>query len=397
MAAVIALTDATVRADPSLRVPSPPPVSGDHEAVISEYFSALGKEDYATTLQISKRLADQGDADGEDWLADAYRSGNGVPKNATEAARLYRTAAMGGDSTAAESLGELYEKGEGVPKDERAAARWYLVAAAQLDFEAYYQLGRMYEDGRGVPKDWGKAVIYLKASIPVESGTAADIGMLYHYGGPGLAKDFPASLKWLRAGANAGDPTSKFFLAYMYEEGEGTAVDYAEAMKRYAEVAGEEGVNPLLEGWAQQRIGRLYEFGKGVDRDPIEAARWYRKGAEHGDGGAQGLLAKDYWFGTGVPQDYSEAVRLARRAADQGDSLGQLLLGNAYAAGTGLPRNLTLAHMWFNLSSAAADTPEQAQLAARLRDQTAAQMTPAQVAEAQRLAHEWKPASTDHP
>ena len=47
--------------------------------------------------------------------------------------------------------------------------------------------------------------------------------------------------------------------------------------------------------------------------------------------------------------------------------------------------------MWFNLAAAAAFTVEKPNPAAENRDRVAARMTPAQVAEAQRIAREWKP------
>jgi transposase len=50
-----------------------------------------------------------------------------------------------------------------------------------------------------------------------------------------------------------------------------------------------------------------------------------------------------------------------------------------------LTRDVT-AHMWFNLAAASGFSE-----AARNRDTLARQMTPAQIAEAQKLAREWKP------
>jgi hypothetical protein len=47
---------------------------------------------------------------------------------------------------------------------------------------------------------------------------------------------------------------------------------------------------------------------------------------------------------------------------------------------------MSSAHKWFNLAAAAGN-----QDALHDRDVTAHQMTPAQIAEAQRLAREWKP------
>jgi uncharacterized protein len=85
-------------------------------------------------------------------------------------------------------------------------------------------------------------------------------------------------------------------------------------------------------------------------RDFVEAAKWYRKGAEQGDTFTQGVLGERYEEGRGVPQDY------------------------------------VLAHMWLNL--AARDGSEDSK---RKRDKLAAKMTRDQIAEAQRLAREWKP------
>jgi TPR repeat protein len=57
-----------------------------------------------------------------------------------------------------------------------------------------------------------------------------------------------------------------------------------------------------------------------------------------------------------------------------------------YLKGRGVPQDYVLAHMWFNLS-AAQNHPR----AVTDREQVEKLMTPAQIAEAQKLAQEWKP------
>jgi hypothetical protein len=47
--------------------------------------------------------------------------------------------------------------------------------------------------------------------------------------------------------------------------------------------------------------------------------------------------------------------------------------------------------MWLNLAAAAIPTAELPNVAAAYRDEAAEKMTPEQVAQAQRLAREWKP------
>jgi uncharacterized protein len=73
-------------------------------------------------------------------------------------------------------------------------------------------------------------------------------------------------------------------------------------------------------------------------------------------------------------------------AAEQGLDTAQHNLGVAYATGRGVPQNYVRAHMWFNLASAQGDKG-----AAKARDSLARVMTPDQIAEAQKLAAEWKP------
>ena len=91
------------------------------------------------------------------------------------------------------------------------------------------------------------------------------------------------------------------------------------------------------------------------------------------------------------PQDYAEAVKGYRKAADQGDAEAQLNLGVSYASGQGVPQDYVEAHKWSNLSAASATDKEIRDTATHNRDFIASKMTADQVAEAQKLAREWKP------
>ena len=63
-------------------------------------------------------------------------------------------------------------------------------------------------------------------------------------------------------------------------------------------------------------------------------------------------------------------------------------LGEAYARGRGVLQDYVEAHKWLNLAAARLAGGAQDQAAA-LRDEVAAHMTPAQIADAQRQAREW--------
>lgn len=85
--------------------------------------------------------------------------------------------------------------------------------------------------------------------------------------------------------------------------------------------------------------------------------------------------------------DHSEAVRSWRVIAEKGDADAQYNLGVMYAVGNGVPQDYVLAHMWFNLAAAQGDAD-----AAKVRVAITRRMTQEQVAEAQRMAREWRPA-----
>jgi uncharacterized protein len=146
-------------------------------------------------------------------------------------------------------------------------------------------------------------------------------------------------------------------------------------------------------------------FAGSVAAGPFEdAAAAYRKGdyaaalgiirplAEEGNVAAQFNLGVMYQLSHGVPQDNEAAVSWYRKAAEQGLAEAQYNLGVMYANGEGVAQDYAAAHMWFNLAAASRNKN-----AVKARDIVAAQLTPAQIAEAQKLAREWKPTSTSAP
>src|SRR6266849_4970708 len=123
--------------------------------------------------------------------------------------------------------------------------------------------------------------------------------------------------------------------------------------------------------------------------DYATAIRLWRPLADKGEVEAQYNLGGMYDKGQGVTRDYAIAVSWYRRAAGQGNTAAQLNLGVMYDNGWGVRQNHVIAHMWFSLAAAMGDRD-----AARNRDIAAAKLTPAQIAEAQRLIREWEPDST---
>ena len=118
--------------------------------------------------------------------------------------------------------------------------------------------------------------------------------------------------------------------------------------------------------------------------------KWYRKAADQGVAQSQFNLGIHYHQGKGVPQNDAEAVKWYRKAAEQGNAPAQALLGIAYDSGRGVPQNYVQAHMWLNLAASRSSGKDR-DIAVRTREIVASAMNPQQIAEAQKLASEWKP------
>ena len=136
---------------------------------------------------------------------------------------------------------------------------------------------------------------------------------------------------------------------------------------------------------SQYKLAIAYDEGLGVPKNYAQAFKWYRLAAEQGHAHSQFRVGDMYESGHGVAKNDVEAVKWFRKAADQGLANAQGMLGIMYAKGQGVPRDYVLAYMWLDLATAGR------QGAAQFRDAVAQHMTPAQVAEAQKLAREWKP------
>jgi TPR repeat protein len=120
--------------------------------------------------------------------------------------------------------------------------------------------------------------------------------------------------------------------------------------------------------------------------DYATALRLFRLLAHQGDPNAQYRLGLMYERGQSVPQDSAEAAAWYRRAADQGLKTAQWTLGSMYQIGSGVEQDYVKAYMWYYLSATQGwRGPE------FLRAQLEKVMTPDQIAEAQKLAREWKP------
>lgn len=192
--------------------------------------------------------------------------------------------------------------------------------------------------------------------------------------------DYATALREWQPLAEQEDIQAQALLGLLYANGEGVPQDYKKAAQWYEKAAAQGNA------MAQLNLGSRYFKGEGVPQDYKKAAQWYEKAVAQGNAGAQFNLGVMYFLGQGVPQDYAKARKLYEKAAAQGNADAQYNLGVVYFKGQGVPQDYVQAHMWFNLAAANGD-----KTVVDLRNALANQMTPTQIAEAQKLAREWKP------
>jgi hypothetical protein len=216
-------------------------------------------------------------------------------------------------------------------------------------------------------------VIALFLMAPVAAGPFEDAAAADAKG------DYATVLRLMRPLADHGVANAQGTLGNLYAKGQGVQQDYVEAMRWYRLAADQGNSN------AQANLGVMYDTGKGVPQDYQEAVKWYRLAADQSNALAQCNLGLMYARGQGTAQNYAEAVNWLGKAAQQGDATAQYNLGIMHAAARGVPQDYVRAHLWFSLAA-----EQKYPNAIQNRDRAAQLMTQEQLAQADRLAREWR-------
>lgn len=162
----------------------------------------------------------------------------------------------------------------------------------------------------------------------------------------------------LRTAAERGDAKAQYALGRSYFVGRGVAKDLVEAAAWFRKSA-EQGCAD-----AQVALGTCYEEGTGVEQDAVQAAAWYRKSAKQGEPNAGFRLAKCYEEGRGVEQDLAKAVAWYRKAALQGHVFAQRELAICYQTGRGVEPDPVEAAGWYRKAAEQGDARSQCKLGA---------------------------------
>lgn len=290
--------------------------------------------DKAAEVDSLARLAEQGGAAAQLKLGKLYLTGYGVRKDCKCGARWIEMAAKQGLPEAQAILGFTYLSGKGRRHNAATARHWFMRAANQGSAKAELALACMYYSAE---KATDEGDILRARSAHMSCSVV------------GAENDTKEGDRWLKKAAGHGLAEAQFLLGGIYLFGEGVKLNFAEA-KRWVEQAAEQG-HPK----ASLTLSKMYQRGNGTEADAKKARHWLQRAADHGDAEAKDILQRraravearrlrrigdKYAFGIRRQQDLAEAACWYTRAAETGDGDAQYILAFLYAEGSGVPKNV---------------------------------------------------------
>ena len=262
------------------------------------------------------------------------------------------TGATGGDRESQFKLARLLQRGEGIARDERAATGWFGKAAEQGHVAAALELNHLRREGVAIPADEAKIAASLGLAVEKSDLDAMRALAEMQIEGRGLPRNPEQGLGLLRHAVTAGSALAAQDLANLYLRGApGIPKDPAEGFRSMAASARLGNAAAMLE------LGSLYfKYPEPKMVDPAEGYRWLMRAVLADDPAAQEMLS------------------------------GVLADGAMAGARTVIAPDIVAADVWLRL---AARSPFHDN--SSLRRRIEANMTAAQLDEAQTRAAAWQP------
>jgi len=144
--------------------------------------------------------ANDGDTEGQYYLAGHLQSGSGIARDPVTARNLYKQCADRGDERCQNNFGRAMLHGIGGPVDKNAAVQYFEAAASKGQLNAITSLADCYENGNGVAVDLSKAVaLYSRAAASGFHIAHESLGSLYERGLGLPRNDVYATMHYLLA------------------------------------------------------------------------------------------------------------------------------------------------------------------------------------------------------
>ncbi|MBF0501904.1 MAG: sel1 repeat family protein [Candidatus Riflebacteria bacterium] len=242
------------------------------------------------------------------------------------AIRNFKPLAEKGDHPSQSIMGLIFKYGLGVATNTSEAGNWYRKAAEGGIPTAMVSLGKLLQEGDGCSKDEVEA------------------------------------FRWFERSAKLKNTDGLFETGMCFYKGKGAAQDFSQA-RQYFEAAGKEGPNVN----ALYYLGIIHNRGKGLEKNPALAMKYFLQAADHGLKEAQFQVGEMYRHGVGGKKDLARAEEYFRKSSENGYPFAMESLGEMLAKKDTSKTNQTEATMWFRRAAEGGDFDAAAKLAIRLK------------------------------
>lgn len=278
--------------------------------------------DQAEAVEWYRKSAEQGFAVAQKEYGNCLFYGKGCNQNKEEAVKWYRKAAEQGFTLAQYALAQCLENGNGCEVGEEEAVEWYRKAAEQGSEAAIIAIGRLSLTFTNLKQEdeffsYQLGNIFEIAKTGNEHAQYIVADKLYY--GKHCMVNREESIKWYQLAAKKGHKDARKMLESLCVNFDNSSQTKQDSkidiemikLRRQAEQG---------DVVAQNNLGNCLYYGRGCEKNLIEAVLWYRRAAEQGFDKAQNNLAQCLEHGEGCEQDIQEALEWYKRAAEQGNS-----------------------------------------------------------------------------
>ena len=304
----------------------------------------------AKNYQLMEKYYQKGIDDGYMWCAYRLANYQYDKEEYTKAFSNYMKCGSNENEFKSDALykvGYMQENGQGVDKNLVLAITSYkrsVQYSKELECDARLALIRLNEPAEK-KEDFTDATKTMLMGM--SSKEMYDIGYEYEQGLSNRFVSLTKAYAYYKAAADAGYTKAYSKMGEIYISKFYPFNDKAKSDKYYQKVLKIYKQKEERDGDACYELGRMYQNGYGVNIDQEQAKYYYKSGALLGDKNASwrfGLICKD-------EMDYAEAAKFFERAAEAGQGMAMYELAMLYEQGLGKPTNRAKAIEWYTKCS----------------------------------------------